>query len=548
MPSNSRKHNARIANELAPVFPRMNSPPVRTVFTLAFLTLPLLAQDLPTARGIVFDDRNRNGKRDDGEPGLAKVLVSNQLEVVATAEDGSWSLPARDDCVFFVIKPRGWMPPVTDQKLPQFYYLHKPKGSPESKFPGVKPTGPLPTSIDFPLHQQDEPDKFKAHFFGDTQSRNRKELGYMARDTIPELIGSDANFGVTLGDIMFDDLSLFETHNSIVALIGMPWWNVIGNHDLNFDSPDDKHSDETFERIYGPAYYAFQWGPVNFVVLDNVRWGGSKQSGGTGKYTDEMGAEQLTFLENLLPHLPENELLMLMMHIPLKDSESPLKVTAERARLFRLIEKRPYTMSISGHEHWHAHLFLDEKDGWQGATPHHHVVNVTVCGSWWRGEPDELGIPHALGRDGAPRGYSTITFDGHQAVVDYKASRRPADYQLRIEVPDVVQAGEEKVLVYANVFNGSRDSKVRMRLGEKGAWINLKKTVELDPDFLALKKREAGRRDKLEGIDLPAPVPSHHLWKAELPLGLPAGVHRLWVETEDMYGRTYDASRIIRIE
>ncbi|MEO1843529.1 MAG: calcineurin-like phosphoesterase C-terminal domain-containing protein, partial [Akkermansiaceae bacterium] len=104
------------------------------------------------------------------------------------------------------------------------------------------------------------------------------------------------------------------------------------------------------------------------------------------------------------------------------------------------------------------------------------------------------------------------------------------------------------VLVYANVFNGSRDSKVRMRLGEKGAWINLKKTVEVDPDFLAIKKREAGRRDKLEGIDLPAPVPSHHLWKAELPLGFPAGVHRLWVQTEDMYGRTYDASRIIRIE
>ena len=104
------------------------------------------------------------------------------------------------------------------------------------------------------------------------------------------------------------------------------------------------------------------------------------------------------------------------------------------------------------------------------------------------------------------------------------------------------------MLVYANVFNGSRDSKVRMRIGEDGAWITLLKTLERDPDFLALKKREANRGDKLEGISLPAPVLSHHLWKGELPLGLPPGVHRLWVQTEDMHGRTYDASRMIRIE
>ncbi len=521
---------------------------MRTATVLTLLTLPLLAQDLPSATGFVFDDRNRNGQRDEGEPGLPKVLVSNQREVVATGPDGSWSLPARDDCIFFVIKPRGWMPPVTGRQLPRFFYIHKPKGSPPSKFPGVMPTGPLPATIDFPLHTQEEPDKFKAHFFGDTQSRNKKELGYMARDTVPELIGTDASFGVTLGDILFDDLSLFETHNGIVALIGVPWWNVIGNHDLNFDSPDDKRSDETFERVYGPSYYAFRYGPVNFVVLDNVMWGGSKQSGGTGSYIGELGEDQLVFLENLLPHLPENELLMLMMHIPLKASGSPAESTRDRDRFFRLIENRPYTLSISGHTHWHAHMFLGEKDGWKGPAPHHHVVNVTVCGSWWRGEPDELGIPHALGRDGAPRGYSTITFDGQQAIVDFKASRRPATYQLRIEAPEVVPAGQKSVTVYANVFNGSKHSKVRMRLGEKGSWIDLVKTFEIDPDYLALKKRETERRDQLEGHDLPGPVPSHHLWKAPLPLGDATGVHRLWVQTEDMYGRTYDASRVIRIE
>ena len=507
------------------------------------------AEENLTARGVVFHDQNQNGKRDAGEPGLPQVLVSNQQEVVATDASGSWSLPARDDCIFFVIKPRGWMPPVSKQKLPRFYYIHKPKGSPQTQFPGVEPTGPLPASIDFPLIAQAEPEKFKAHFFGDTQSRNIKELEYMARDTIPELVGTEAKFGVTLGDILFDDLSLFEAHNSIVALVGIPWWNVIGNHDLNFDAPNDKTSDETFERVYGPPYHAFQWGPANFVVLDNVMWGGSKKSGGSGGYSGALGNQQITFLENLLPHFPEDQMLMLMMHIPLKSSEAPLNPNSDYSRLFRLIEKRPYTMSISGHTHWHAHMYLDEKDGWKGKKPHHHVVNVTVCGSWWRGEPDELGIPHSLGRDGAPRGYSTITFDGNQAIVDYKASRRPADYQLRIEAPAAVSAGTNEAQVYANVFNGSRNSKVRMRLGDNGRWITLSKTVEADPDFLALKKREQQRREKLEGSTLPGAVPSHHLWKASLPLtDVEPGIHRLWVQTQDMHGRTYDASHIIRVE
>ena len=207
------------------------------------LSLPSPAQETTNATGFVYDDRNRNGKRDPGEPGLPNVLVSNQREVVRTDLMGRWTLPVRDDCIFFVIKPRGWMPPVSEQQLPRFYYLHKPKGSPQSKFPGVKPTGPLPPSIDFALTRQDEPFKFKAHFFGDTQSRNARELDFMARDTIQELIGTDAEFGVTLGDILFDDLSLFETHNSIVALMGIqdrvqPGVPVVSQNDVQFGTVD----------------------------------------------------------------------------------------------------------------------------------------------------------------------------------------------------------------------------------------------------------------------------------------------------------------------
>ncbi|HAV61413.1 MAG TPA: metallophosphoesterase, partial [Verrucomicrobiales bacterium] len=450
-----------------------------------------------TARGTVFHDRNGNGIRDGRESGIGGVLVSNQREVVKTNRRGEWELPATDDTIFFVIKPEGWMTPLNHHRLPQFYYVHKPHGSPLTKYSGVAPTGPLPESIDFPLTRQREPDEFRAVFFGDPQPRDQREIDFIARDVVEELVGTDAKFGVTLGDILFDDLSLFEANNALIALIGIPWYNVIGNHDMNYDVPDDRHADETFHRHFGPNYYAYEHGPVVFVALDNIKWGGAKPEG-TGTYTSALGEEQLTWLRNLLPHISRRQLILFMMHIPIYD-------TQDREELFRLIEDRPYTMSISGHTHWHAHKFLGEKEGWRGAEPHHHVVNVTVSGSWWSGEPDETGIPHTMMRDGAPNGYTFLNFDRNQVVVDYKVARRPADYQMNIFAPEEVTiADAPKHPVYVNVFNGSEKSTVRMRVGRNGEWITLNKVLEEDPYFVSLKERETKQPETLTNRALPA--------------------------------------------
>ena len=87
--------------------------------------------------------------------------------MVITDDNGRYHLPIDDDDALFVIKPRGYRTPFIDRWLPQFYYLHKPEGSPTLDFAGVEATGPLPDSIDFPLYPQREPDQFKAIFFGD---------------------------------------------------------------------------------------------------------------------------------------------------------------------------------------------------------------------------------------------------------------------------------------------------------------------------------------------------------------------------------------------
>mgnify|MGYP003315581115 CR=1 FL=1 len=100
--------------------------------------------------------------------------------------------------------------------------------------------------------------------------------------------------------------------------------------------------------------------------------------------------------------------------------------------------------------------------------------------------------------------------------------------------------------VYVNVFNGSDRSTVRMRVGSAGEWIALKKVLEQDPYLLALKKREKEQTEML-GRKLPAPKQSDHLWKAAMPDGLPVGEHLISVQTEDMWGRIFHASRSIRV-
>lgn len=485
------------------------------------------------ARGTVFEDRNGNGVRDRGERGMPGVRVSNQREIVRTDREGRWELPVDDDTVFFVIKPRGYLPPLDPHRLPRFHYIHKPAGSPSHlKYPGVAPTGPLPASIDFPLRRQREPRRFRAVFMGDTQPRDVREVGYFRDSVVPELVGTDAAFGVTLGDVVFDDLAVFEPHNAAVALIGIPWWNVIGNHDHNYDVPNDRDADETFTRIYGPNYYSFDYGPVHFIALDDVEWGGAKPQG-TGTYTAGLDARQLEFVRNDLALVPDSQLVVVMMHIPLTS-------IGNRGELYRILEKRRYALSISGHTHWHEHKFITAADGWQGPEPHHHIVTVTACGSWWTGAPNAQGIPHATMRDGAPNGYAILSFDGHEASLDFKAAGKPASKQMNVMLPERVSASSEQPhWVHVNVFDGSERSTVEVRIGDRGPWMKLDQVREPDPSYVARKAAEEAHPPQIPPFrKMGDPIRSPHLWKALLP-SLPAGEHRVEVRTRDFQGRVF---------
>ena len=254
-------------------------------------------------------------------------------------------------------------------------------------------------------------------------------------------------------------------------------------------------------------------------------------------------------MKNYLEFVPENKLVVLMMH-------SPIVACDNREAMFRLIENRPNTFSISGHVHEQLNLFVGEEQGWKGKSPHHHLINATVCGSWWCGLKDEVGIPYATMNDGAPNGYSIISFDGNKYSVQFKAARRPADYQMNIYLPnELTKTMADTTHVLVNVFAGSEKSVVEMQI-DSGNWIKMENFRTIDPEILRmhqlspiLNEMVNGQPiDDILGYSMDYPSISTHIWKAPFPKGIEPGTHKITVRTTDMYKQTFTAHRIFSVK
>jgi hypothetical protein len=375
---------------------------------------------------------------------------------------------------------------------------------------------------------------------------------------------------MTTGDIMFDDLSLFPRYNAIVGQIGIPWYNVPGNHEMNFEAEDDRHALETFKRWFGPPYYAFEYAEVLVVVLDNIEYLGHGRSDpgdvrGNGGYIANLGTRQLEWLRRELAFVPEDRLVFLAMHAPLATYTGDGRGvnTQDRRDLFALLRGRRHLYSVAGHTHTTEHTYFGADDGFPGPGTFHHHVLTTVSGSWWSGPFDERGIPTSLQRDGTPNGYHVLEIDGTRASVRFKAAAAPASYQMRIQFDvahhglgrdalrdfragelfdgrmprDAVPAAE----VLVNLFDGGPRSRVSFSI-DGGAPLAMERVSRVDPHTNEVFLRHPDtKKSWVEAL------PSSHLFAADLPDDLPPGAHTLTVRAEDEFGRVHHGHAVLEI-
>lgn len=517
-----------------------------SILLVSFLlchSLELLAQT--TVKGVVFEDRNANGKKERSEKGIPNVAVSNGREVSLTDARGNYELPVGKDNIIFVIKPAHFKLHVNEYNLPQYYYIHKPEGSPDFKYAGVEPTGPLPKSVDFALIPSEEDENFKALIFGDTQPYNLKEVEYMAKGLVAELEGiENVPFGITLGDLVYDNLELFSPYKETIARIGIPWFNVMGNHDMNYDAPYDSLSDESFESHFGPANYAFNYGKAHFIILDDILYPDPRDGQG---YWGGFREDQLDFVKNNLKYVPKDRLIVLAFHIPITDRSGQAFRDSDRRKLFDMLQDYPNTLSMSAHTHLQRQDFFTSEDGWKQDKPHHHYNAGTSNGDWYSGRMNEQGVPRSTMRDGTPRGYAFLNVSGNQYDIDYRVSFADPTYQIEIFAPKVVAQNQRtSARIFANFFMGSENDEVLYRIGS-GEWRKMSRTEDYDPSYVhehfiwdTTEEVFEGRRPSLARI-------CTHLWAAPIPVNLETGEHMIEIKATDMFGKEHRATKTYRI-
>ncbi len=418
-------------------------------------------------KGFVFEDLNRNGRFNRGEPGIPNVMVSNGKEVVVTNRRGKYMFKKkfyRDDMNIFVSKPDCYDLPVDENNVPQFSYTHKKNGSAKALvFGGLPATGRLPKKINFPLIKGECKDKFSVAISGDPQPYSNTEIGYV-RDTLAKELADrdDIEAIIVEGDVMGDDMGLLPRFLNNLSAANALQYLVVGNHDIDFDADSDADSSDSFRRIWGPNYYSFTIGKVHFVTLDNTTYPCSATDpqgnpddrwsfcDGRKTYNGRIPEMQLEWLENNLKHVPEDHLIVISYHIPTVSfiDQFAYKHSEDNAkRLYEILgyklvngkwESGRPALALSGHTHTNEQLRPGELyEGWTQAShdfpmPFPQIVAGAAAGSWWSGDFNDGQIPESFQRLGAPKGYYVLNFDGNKYTDEFKASGKHQSNQMSL--------------------------------------------------------------------------------------------------------------------
>jgi hypothetical protein len=528
---------------------RARNRSVRTLLCASFLlVLPIKSacgKEI-VVKGVVFEDQNGNKIQDTTEPGISGVAVSNGRDVTVTDRSGLYKLPALDEMVVFISQPATHQSPLNERMLPQFYYLHQPLGSPSNikAFAGIKPTGKLPSQINFPLYPKEQNENFSAQILGDTQVTNSKEVKYLRDSVVTPLAASTkGSFVMTLGDNVYNHLNVYAEFMDAMQALARPIYMVPGNHDINHDSADDKHSLETYKSHFGPSYYSFNYGKAHFMVLDTVFWEGKN-------YRGEIDAMQLTWLQNDLRQVPLDHTIVLAMHVPLQSwvnrvAENGRHMVANREQLFKILQGRK-VLALSGHTHTLEQILPgDQYEGWGQPAPFMQITAGAVCGGWWGGRLNQAGVPLAYMRDGTPPGYLQLTMKDTAFHTSYEVLAAEAHPVMHLSLASKEQKlaapvtsltfrelGTTQAII--NFWNGSSKAKV---------------LVQLDGGLPQAARHDFTTADPfLTGADPKlANGPSTHIWSFDLPPDLAPGAHKITAQATDLAGKSHTAELLFKV-
>ncbi len=339
-------------------------------------SLGLSASGQTSVDGVVFEDRNGNGVRETGEGGIAGIVVSNQVDCVATGDDGAYQIDMEPGFgILFVTVPA----------------THRTVG------PFWKRVGEAPDrGVDFALTPAPPAEEFTFIHASDTHlSEGNVSRLHQLRNIVED---RKPAFVLITGDLIDDALrvpervaaGLYELYRREIENFPVPVYNVPGNHEIfgierHFSLVGQDHplyGRQMYRKYLGPDYYSFQFGQVRFIGLNSVDYDDLW-------YYGHLDQTQLEWLDRDLVLVPAGSAVVTFGHMPLLstvsafigfDDDRFIQLDGERifrhtvsnaAELMGRLSRFRHTLSLAGHIHYREKLELEGID-----TRFHHAPAV----------------------------------------------------------------------------------------------------------------------------------------------------------------------------
>ncbi|MBN1224895.1 MAG: metallophosphoesterase [Candidatus Aminicenantes bacterium] len=257
-----------------------------------------------TITGFVFLDINENGIRDSREPGIPGVVVSDQVEAVASDSMGAYRIAdSKGYGIAFISIPDNYA-----SNGPFWKHIKNNSGRFEA---------------DFPLIRSGKAEEFAFIHASDP---------HLSEASLPRLLKFNAivdsvkpAFVLMTGDLVLDSLrvpenearSYFELYKREIAKLSIPVWSIPGNHEIfgierDYSLVSSEHplyGKKMYRHYLGPDYYSFNYGGVHFIGLNTVDyhqlW-----------YYGHLDDTQLAWLEKDLSFVAPKTPVVTFNHIP----------------------------------------------------------------------------------------------------------------------------------------------------------------------------------------------------------------------------------------
>ncbi|MES1219905.1 MAG: metallophosphoesterase, partial [Bacteroidota bacterium] len=246
----------------------------RVIFINLFLSILIVdvsAQNAETkthvnpVSGVVFEDTNGNGAKDNNEPGIKGVIVSDEINVVVTNDEGFYQLPA--------VNGYG----IVNVTIPDGYKA-------VNSFWQAVDVSNDKSTISFALSKLKSPKAFTFIHASDTHV-SPASVGRMKKfEHIVDSVKPD--FVIITGDLVKDALRVPEqeakTYYDLFQIeknkITSPVWTIPGNHEIFgierhlslVSSSNPLYGRKMYRHYFGPDYFSFNYGGIHFVGLNSL--------------------------------------------------------------------------------------------------------------------------------------------------------------------------------------------------------------------------------------------------------------------------------------